>query len=73
MITLFQAQSNGKLYSICMEATKDRNPYRAKPERKVTLLWHDIVLAKEKRKARLVSIATSLASFAIGFALGSLP
>lgn len=56
-----------------MEATKDRNPYRAKPERKVTLLWHDIVLAKEKRKARLVSIATSLASFAIGFALGSLP
>lgn len=47
-----------------------KNPYKVMPEQTVTLLWHDIVLAKEKKKAHVKCSLISIAFFATGFAFG---
>lgn len=41
-------------------------------EKKVSLLWHDITLLKERKSMKLKTIAFCFVSFAIGLAIGIL-
>lgn len=45
---------------------------RTKPERRVALLWHDIVMQMERRRMLATAVFSSVASFAMGIVVGAL-
>ena len=53
-----------------MQEIRLKNPYQVTPEQKVTLLWHDIVLAKERRKTRIMKVLLSVVFFVAGLVCG---